>query len=241
MTAPPYSSVPPLLSRGGVPAKRAGWFAAHVTTPRLRRTPPQERRGKPVSALDHALAACRSITPSPPAARSRLRRLRSIISAPAARSPRRRLPREPELDHAARDGLGLLHVREMPRVGDLLEFRPGNALAVAPAVSERREAVLRAPQKQGRDADAVQPRPELRVVHVGIPREERGCLAVARHRGQLVLRQRLVVAQPHRGVAERELLPTAARRGEDVHDVALVARAEFRADRPDQNEARQAL
>src|SRR3981189_3647299 len=46
----------------------------------------------------------------------------------------RRLPGEPELDHPARHGLGLLHVREMPRVGDLLESRPGNALAVAPAV-----------------------------------------------------------------------------------------------------------
>src|SRR6266850_1963986 len=130
MAAPPYSSIPspPFLRRG---AREAGGVVRGA-----RHHPPPS--AYPSSREEGKAGIC---------ARSRLRRLRSIISAPAARSPRRRLPREPELDHAARDGLGLLHVREMPRVGDLLEFRPGNALAVAPAVSGRREAVLRAPQK----------------------------------------------------------------------------------------------
>jgi len=129
----------------------------------------------------------------------------------------------------------------MASFGDLLEFRSGNGRAEIPAVSERREAVVRAPQDERGDPDTVQPRPELRVVHVRIPREERGRLAVARHRRQLLLGQRFVVAQPHRGIAERQLLPPASRRGKNVEDVALVASAEFRADRPDQDEARQAL
>src|SRR6266581_6943010 len=87
------------------------------------------------------------------------------------RSSRRRLPLEPELDHAPRRRLGLLHVREMARFGDLLEFRAGDRGAVAPAVRGRSEAVLRTPQKQRRNPDAVQPRAQLRVVHVGVPGE----------------------------------------------------------------------
>src|SRR6266850_5711180 len=117
MAAPPCSSIsPPLLRRGAREAGGVVRGARHHPPPSA--YPSSREKGKAgICArshprrppLDHALAAC-------------------------ARSPRRRLPREPELDHAARDGLGLLHVREMPRVGDLLEFRPGNALAVAPAV-----------------------------------------------------------------------------------------------------------
>src|SRR5438477_13167658 len=85
-----------------------------------------------------------------------------------------------EPDHVPRYGLGLLHVREMARVGDLLEFGAGDGRAVILAVGDRREAVVRAPQEQRWDPDAVQAPSQLRVVHVGIPREERGRLAVAR-------------------------------------------------------------
>src|SRR6266581_2501688 len=95
-----------------------------------------------------------------------------------ARSRRRHLALESELDHLPRHGLGLLHVREMARLGDLLEFRSGNGRAEAPAVSERREAVVRPPKKKRRNPDAVQTRPELRVVHVGAPAEVAGGPAV---------------------------------------------------------------
>src|SRR6267378_2454052 len=215
MTAPPCSSIPSSLEEGCPQSGRGG----------SRRTPPPPAFGVPLLKRGGESRYLRSIAPSPPAARSRPRRL----------------PREPEPDHVPRHGLGLLHVREMARFGDLLEFRSGNCRAEILAVGERREAVVRAPQEERRNPDAVQPSSELRVVHVGVPREQRGRFAVARHRSQLLLGQRLVVAQPHRRIAERELLPAAARRGEDVQDVALVALAEFGADRPDQDEARQVL
>src|SRR6266702_6496329 len=91
-----------------------------------------------------------------------------------ASSRRSRLPLQAELDHPPRHGFGLLHMREMARFCDLLEFSAGARGAVAPAVRGRSEAVLRTPQKQRRNPDAVQARAQLRVVHVGVPGEVRG-------------------------------------------------------------------
>src|SRR5260221_14264852 len=51
-----------------------------------------------------------------------------------AQSRPRRLPLKPELDHAPRHGFRLLHVREMARFRDLLQFRSGNGRAEALAV-----------------------------------------------------------------------------------------------------------
>src|SRR6266568_6690043 len=65
-----------------------------------------------------------------------------------ASSRRRRLRLQAELDHAPRHSFGLLHVREVARFGDLLEFRAGDRGAVAPAVRGRSEAVVRAPEEQ---------------------------------------------------------------------------------------------
>src|SRR3981081_3887635 len=122
-------------------------------------SPPLLRRG-----AREAGGVVRGARHPPPPSAAPSSREEGKIHNPAQFRPRA-LPREPELDHPPRHGFGLLHVRKMARVGDLLEFRAGKALAVAPAVGERREAVLRAPEKQGRDADAMQPSPELRIVH----------------------------------------------------------------------------
>src|SRR2546430_14075078 len=143
MTAPPCSSIPSSCRRRGTPKAGGGG---------VRREPPRPLRGHPSSTEEGRTAPCSThegkTAPCSTYAPLRLRPL----------------PLETEPDHVPRHGLGLLHVREMARVGDLLEFRSRDRGAEAPAVGERREAVVRPPQKQGRYPDAVQPRLGLRVV-----------------------------------------------------------------------------
>src|SRR5690348_15921084 len=87
-----------------------------------------------------------------------------------------------ERKHAIGEDPRLLEVREVPSILDRLEARAGNRGAERAAVALAQDAVLPAPEKERRDADAVQPALELGVVHVGLPGEARERFAVARGR-----------------------------------------------------------
>src|SRR5216684_1696786 len=99
MPAPPYSSIPSSFRRRGTPKAGGGG---------VRSEPPRPLRGHPSSREEG--------------------KTRTLLHSPARLGPRR-LPLEPELDHPPRHGLWLLHVGEMARVRDLLEFRAGNVFA----------------------------------------------------------------------------------------------------------------
>ena len=61
----------------------------------------------------------------------------------------------------------LLQVREVAGAFDPLELRPRYRRAEGAAIALIDQAVAGAPQHQGRNSDAMQPVPELGVVHVG--------------------------------------------------------------------------
>src|SRR5262245_29763070 len=85
-----------------------------------------------------------------------------------------------EVERAAGEFLRLLEMRKVSGTLDGLEFRPGNERAIAAAVSLAQNSVGRAPEKQRRQLDAVQPALELRIVHVGRPGKARMRFPVAR-------------------------------------------------------------
>ena len=99
-----------------------------------------------------------------------------------------------ESQHLLGEGLRLFLMREMPGPLDHLEPRAGNQRTISAAVGFAEHAVVRAPQKQRRDADAVQPALQPRIVEVRIPGEARRRLAGARRGEHFRVRQRLVVA-----------------------------------------------
>ena len=84
-----------------------------------------------------------------------------------------------EGERAAGEHLRLLEMGEVAGLVDQLEARARNGGAEGAAVALV-DAVVLAPQHQGRDADAVQPALELGVVHVGLPGEAAERFAVAR-------------------------------------------------------------
>src|SRR5216683_2915834 len=90
-------------------------------------------------------------------------------------------------------GFGLFPMREMSCRGNDVEPGAGNFPPPTLAVVRGDNAVLRAPQQQGRPVDAVQPALEARVVHVRFPAVERECFASAHDRRQLAVRQSRVV------------------------------------------------
>src|SRR5215472_19013838 len=103
------------------------------------------------------------------------------------------------------DGLGPLDVREVPRVLDCRETRAGNGLAIGgPVVAGCHEAIVRAPQDERRYADAAQAPSELRVVEVGLPRIERGGLAIAGDDGELIVGELRAVEGGAGGIRVRQ-------------------------------------
>ena len=110
------------------------------------------------------------------------------------------MKRESRSANAAR----LLPVREVSGIGDDVHTRAGNLGTPGLAVCCADDAILLAPQQQGRDVDAVQPALQMRVVHVGLPAEPRERLAAARDSGKLRLRQLHQVAFALRGIGPGE-------------------------------------
>src|SRR4051812_41340056 len=72
-------------------------------------------------------------------------------------------------------------MRKMAGARDGLEARTRYCRAIGAAVSLRDNTVAGSPQEQRWDADTVQPRFELRVVHVRRPGVARRGFSVARH------------------------------------------------------------
>src|SRR5215208_2043256 len=85
-----------------------------------------------------------------------------------------------KLQDAAREFLALLKVWKMAGSLDQLEPRAWNCGSKGPSVRLAEDAVVPSPQEQRRNADAMQAMLELRIVHVGRPRQARGCFAIAR-------------------------------------------------------------
>src|SRR6478672_7425193 len=95
----------------------------------------------------------------------------------------------------------LLDVREMARPLDAFETRAGDGLAVGFAIVLAQHAVVHSPENQRRDANAMQPAPELGVMHVGRPGVTRGRFAVACGMADRRVRHGLVIALARIGVA----------------------------------------
>src|ERR1700680_5027036 len=71
--------------------------------------------------------------------------------------------------HLIGKSLWLFLIREMPGAVDEFKPRTGNQRAIGTAIGLAEHAVVSAPQKQRRDADAVQPAFKPRIVEVRIP------------------------------------------------------------------------
>src|SRR5271156_3766633 len=82
-----------------------------------------------------------------------------------------------ERQHLFGKDLRLLVIGEMPGAVDRLEPRARDHGAIGAPVSLAEHAVMGAPQKQRRDADAVQPASEPRIVKIRIPGKSRRRLA----------------------------------------------------------------
>ena len=77
------------------------------------------------------------------------------------------------------EGFGLLPMREVAGLRD--DFEPGTWHRLTPAFAVLRsdDPIVCAPQQQRRNVDPVQPPPEPRIVHVGLPAIERESFASA--------------------------------------------------------------
>src|SRR3984957_14096613 len=82
-----------------------------------------------------------------------------------------------ERQHFFGKNFGLLVIGEMPGAVDRLEPRARDHSAIGAAVSLAEHAVVAAPQKQRRDADAGQPGFQPRIVKIRIPGKPRRSLA----------------------------------------------------------------
>src|SRR5581483_9337316 len=82
-----------------------------------------------------------------------------------------------ETQRLVRKRLRLLLMREMAGAIDGLEARTRDHGAVGAAVGFAEHAVVRAPEKQRRDADAVQPAFQPRIMEIRIPGQARGRFA----------------------------------------------------------------
>src|SRR5690348_5849896 len=145
----------------------------------------------------------------------------------------RRHERPDVLDERA----GLLDLGVVPSRPDELEARAGDTRAVGAAVRLSHDPVARPPQYQRRDRDAAEPPGELRIVQVGMPRVEAERLAAARVRDQGLVRQRVRVRGPLRGLVPAAAPHLGGRGVEHVEDVGRLAVADLDADRVDQDQA----
>src|SRR5229473_5592273 len=129
-----------------------------------------------------------------------------------------------------------LDVRKMPSTLDPLEAGAGNGGAIGSAVLLAENAIMDSPQKQCRDADAVQPALELGVVHERRPGVACGRFPAARGIAHLRLRHGFVVAPTDIGVVIGDVEKVGLGHGEDVRDIAMLAAADLYADRVAQHE-----
>src|ERR671922_510138 len=67
------------------------------------------------------------------------------------------------------EGLGLLDLGMVSRLGNEFEACAGDQGAIGPSVGRLHDPVAGAPEHEGRDRDAAQPALQLRIVHVGMP------------------------------------------------------------------------
>src|SRR5208282_4531353 len=81
-----------------------------------------------------------------------------------------------ERQDALGENLRLLLMREMPGALDRFEARARDHRAIGATIGLAEHAVVEAPEKQRRDADAMQPAFEPRIVEVRVPGEPRGGL-----------------------------------------------------------------
>src|SRR5207249_8243768 len=114
-----------------------------------------------------------------------------------------------------------------------------NGSAIGAAVLFREDAVGGAPQKQGLNANAVQPALELGVVHVGRPSVSRAGFAVACDDADVRLRHGLVVALGALRIEISKLVKLGLSDRKNIDDVAGVARTDLDADRIGEDEMRE--
>ena len=88
-----------------------------------------------------------------------------------------------ELQYFGGGRLRLLELRGMAGLCDRGDKGVGDEASVALEIIGRHETVAVAAQEKRRRAHPVQPVLELRVVHVGFPRDQRERFAIARHNG----------------------------------------------------------
>ena len=98
------------------------------------------------------------------------------------------------------------------------------------------EPILCAADQQRRPVDHVQPVPELGIVHVGLPGDERERLAVARARQQLGIGKLAGVRPPFVRIGIQQAVDLILRHGVDVGNVELIDRPDLDADRRDQHQ-----
>jgi len=121
-------------------------------------------------------------------------------------------------------------MRKMAGAIDGLEPGVRNERAIAAAVRLADHAIVRAPEEQCWNANAVQPAFQPRIMEIRTPGKARGGFAGARRGGNFGRRQGFVVAPPSILIAigDFEILRFGER--EDVGDVAGLAIAELDAD-----------
>ncbi len=137
--------------------------------------------------------------------------------------------------------VGLLGVREMARSGQRRENCARDGGAIGAAVGLAQDAVMHAPEQQGRHRDAVQAALELGVVHIGRPGIARGGFPVAGRGLHCRIGHGLVVALGGGWVAVGQRPELVLGNGEDIDDVALLAIADLDADRIGEHEMGEAF
>ena len=141
---------------------------------------------------------------------------------------------------ASATAFGPLELRVMAGLGDPLEAGIGQCPAELLAVVWQNDAVLFAPDDQGRHAHPVQPAAQAGIVHVRAPAIECRRRPVAGDRGCLGVVELAVVRRMPR-IEKGSAQQLVGRQRIDVADVALFAPAELDAQRVDQHEAADAF